>query len=154
MDQHHLESLHEILAKWNLISLQDDGTAGEGSLWTEDGLQELNLVWHRLAPWPDTCEGLQELKRQVYTCTLTNGNLSLIQAMCANGNMGFTHIYSAEMFESYKPNPKIYLGVSRAATCQTLDVNLVLTTYAHSRLRRRWVLNLKNALWSLRILMT
>ena len=84
----------------------------DGSLWDEAQIQELNLVWHRLEPWPDTCRGIEELNRQFNTCTLSNGNLSLLKDMAAHGKMPFTHIYSAEMFQSYKPNPKVYLGAA------------------------------------------
>ena len=31
---------------------------------SEDGLDWLNHVWHRLDPWPDSVEGLTRLKRQ------------------------------------------------------------------------------------------
>ena len=84
----------------------------DGSLWDEPQLQELNLVWHRLDPWPDTCKGIQELNRQFYTCTLSNGNLSLLNDMVAHAKVEFTHVYSAEMFQSYKPSPKVYLGAA------------------------------------------
>lgn len=114
VDEHHLESLHEILAAHNLITLQPDGKTADdtASLWTEQQLQELNLIWHRLAPWPDTCAGLHELNRNYATCTLSNGNVSLLKDMVANGSMPFTHVYSAEMFQSYKPDPKVYLGAA------------------------------------------
>lgn len=85
---------------------------GDGSLFDEPALQELNMVWHRLEPWQDTCKGILHLNKKFKTCTLTNGNLSLIQEMAANGKMEFTHIYSAEMFKSYKPSSKVYLGAA------------------------------------------
>lgn len=48
----------------------------------------------------------------IQTATLTNGNLTLIDDMANNGNMPFQHILSAEMFNSYKPNPAVYLGAA------------------------------------------
>lgn len=84
----------------------------DGSLWDEPALQELNLVWHRLEPWKDTCKGIDQLNRKFKTCTLSNGNMSLLEDMVKNGKMPFTHIYSAEMFNSYKPSPKVYLGAA------------------------------------------
>ena len=116
VDEHHLEALHDILTQRGLIMPREDNTPEmlihDGSLWDEPALQELNLVWHRLAPWEDTCKGIQELNRKFYTCTLSNGNLSLLEDMVDNGKMPFTHIYSAEMFKSYKPSPKVYLGAA------------------------------------------
>src|SRR4051794_40515816 len=32
--------------------------------------RHLNRVWHRLAPWPDSVEGLTRLKRKFTICTL------------------------------------------------------------------------------------
>jgi 2-haloacid dehalogenase len=117
VDEHHLESLREILTGRGLIFPREDNTPDalvhDGSLWDEAQLQELNLVWHRLDPWSDTCKGLNELNRQFSTCTLSNGNLSLLQDMVEHGKMPFTHIYSAEMFQSYKPSPKVYLGAAK-----------------------------------------
>ncbi|WPH00568.1 Hypothetical protein R9X50_00339800 [Acrodontium crateriforme] len=112
VDQHHLDALHGILQSHGLISLKEDGTPEQGSLWNEAQLVELTNIWHRLEPWPDTNQGLTELNKISTTCTLTNGNLSLIKDMAANGNMPFAHLYSAEMFHSYKPNPKVYLGAA------------------------------------------
>ncbi len=89
-----------------------DQLAQDGSLWDEAQLQELNLVWHRLDPWPDTNKGLEALNRNYSTCTLSNGNVSLLKDMVEYGKMPFTHVYSAEMFQSYKPNPKVYLGAA------------------------------------------
>jgi len=116
VDQHHLESLKEILTARGLIlpreGTEPDNLVHDGSLWDEAQIQDLNLVWHRLNPWPDTCRGIQELNRKFYTCTLSNGNLSLLNDMVAHAKMEFTHVYSAEMFKSYKPSPKVYLGAA------------------------------------------
>jgi 2-haloacid dehalogenase len=46
------------------------------------------------------------------TATLTNGNLTLISNMVNHSGMPFQHILSAEMFDSYKPNPRVYLGAA------------------------------------------
>ena len=114
VDQHHLESLREILSDKGLIILSDKNdpmsSVEAGSLFDETQIKELSLIWHKLDPWPDTCEGLRQLNRKFTTCTLSNGNLSLLHDMVANGKMPFTEVYSAEMFHSYKPNPKVYLG--------------------------------------------
>lgn len=116
VDEHHLESLRSILTTHGLIFPRTDDTPDslvhDGSLWDEQQIVELSLVWHRLSPWPDTCQGLELLNKQFSTCTLSNGNLTLLQDMCQHGKMPFTHIYSAEMFQSYKPSPKVYLGAA------------------------------------------
>ncbi|KAF2773595.1 hypothetical protein EJ03DRAFT_333273 [Teratosphaeria nubilosa] len=100
----------------------------DGSLWDEQQLQDLTMMWHKLEPWPYTCRGIQELNRLFWTCTLTNGNLDLITDMAKHGNMEFTHIFSAEMFQSYKPNAKVYLG---AASKLGLQPNECVMVAAH-----------------------
>jgi 2-haloacid dehalogenase len=99
VDEHHLEALKKLLAEWKL-----DG------LWTDEEVQALSLVWHRLEPWADTALGVQALNTLFYTVTLSNGNTSLLTDLNDHGEIGFTHIFSAELFGSYKPNPKVYLG--------------------------------------------
>lgn len=81
----------------------------DGSLFDEQDLVNLSLIWHRLAPWSDTVQGLRDLNKKFSTITLSNGNVSLLEDMVKHGGMPFTHIYSAEMFQSYKPSPKVYL---------------------------------------------
>lgn len=46
------------------------------------------------------------------TCTLSNGNLSLLTDLRAHSKIPFTHIFSAELFGTYKPSPKVYLGAA------------------------------------------
>ncbi|KAK3069245.1 hypothetical protein LTR53_012577 [Teratosphaeriaceae sp. CCFEE 6253] len=118
VDEHHLDSLRDILTTRGLLFPRDaaDPTPADlvhdGSLWDEHQIQHLSLVWHRLEPWPDTCRGIQELNRLFWTCTLSNGNMALLTDMVAHAKMDFTHVFSAEMFRSYKPSPKVYLGAA------------------------------------------
>src|ERR1700753_3598849 len=44
-------------------------------------LEELNLAWHRLDPWPDVVEGLARLKSKFIIATLSNGNVRLMVDM-------------------------------------------------------------------------
>ncbi|QIW94908.1 hypothetical protein AMS68_000426 [Peltaster fructicola] len=110
VDQHHLDSLYDLLEAHGLLEPSEESRAGPGSLWNDTQIKEMSLIWHRLNPWPDTCNGIRELNKHYQTSTLTNGNLSLITDMVAYGKMEFTHVLSAEMFHSYKPNPAVYLG--------------------------------------------
>lgn len=102
VDQHHEDSLHDLLASHGLA----DG-------FTTSQVHELSLIWHRLEPWSDTNAGLKLLNELgIQTCTLSNGNMALLEDMCRHGGMPFTHILSAELFHSYKPNGKVYLGAA------------------------------------------
>ncbi|EME42108.1 hypothetical protein DOTSEDRAFT_73020 [Dothistroma septosporum NZE10] len=114
VDQHHLDSLREILISRNLCVARqgdvDPNLVHDGSLWDEAKIVNISLIWHYLEPWKDTNAGLAELNKNFETCTLSNGNVSLLTDMCKHGGMPFSNIFSAEMFQSYKPNPKVYLG--------------------------------------------
>ena len=74
--------------------------------------QHLNLVWHRLNPWPDTVHGLTLLKSKFTIVTLSNGNLGLLANMAKNASLPWDLILSAEVFRHYKPDPETYLGVA------------------------------------------
>lgn len=126
VDQHHLDALREILSQHELLlPRQGDISGDDGSLFDEQELHTLSMVWHKLTPWPDTVQGLHQLNKKFSTITLSNGNVSLLEDMVQHGSMPFTHIYSAEMFQSYKPSPKVYLYVFFAFSFTAL------TTYIH-----------------------
>jgi 2-haloacid dehalogenase len=74
---------------------------------------QLNRVWHRLHPWPDSVAGLQRLKARFTISTLSNGNLSLLVAMAKFGGLPWDAVLSAELFQHYKPDPEVYLGAAR-----------------------------------------
>ena len=86
---------------------------------------DLNFVWHRLHPWPDTVEGLHELKRHFTIVTLSNGNLSLLANMAKNAALPWDLILSAEVFRHYKPDPETYLGVAATFDVKPEEVMLV-----------------------------
>lgn len=78
----------------------------------ESAKQDLNHVWHRLNPWPDTVRGLTQLKSKFTIVTLSNGNLGLLANMAKNASLPWDLILSAEVFKHYKPDPETYLGVA------------------------------------------
>ena len=73
-------------------------------------LDELNRAWHRLPAWPDTVQGLTQLKRDYTITTLSNGNFSLLTNMAKRAGLPWDCIISAELFHHYKPDPETYLG--------------------------------------------
>ncbi len=65
-----IDDLHRMI----LDTLIDDyGLAGL----SENELADLNCVWHRLDPWPDSVGGLTRLKHGFTIATLSNGNVSV-----------------------------------------------------------------------------
>lgn len=73
---------------------------------------DLNLVWHRLAPWPDAVAGLTRLKARFPIATLSNGNVSLLLDMARHAGLPWDTVLSAELFRKYKPDPGVYLGAA------------------------------------------
>ncbi|CAH0053056.1 unnamed protein product [Clonostachys solani] len=114
VDQHHRDSLEELLTAWGL-----DG------LYTPSELDSLSLVWHRLAPWPDSPDGLAKLGEKYTTSTLSNGNLALLQDLNDFGSLGFHKLLSAETFKAYKPAPATYLGGVRELGREPSQVAMV-----------------------------
>ncbi|MFC7674036.1 haloacid dehalogenase type II [Mycolicibacterium sp. GCM10028919] len=76
----------------------------------DDDVDELNRAWHRLDPWPDTVEGLTQLKGSFTITTLSNGNVSLLTNMAKRAGLPWDCVISAELFRHYKPDPEAYLG--------------------------------------------
>ena len=69
IDALHRQILDEVLPRFGLAHLDEAARA------------HLNRVWHRLAPWPDSVEGLQRLKNRFIIVSLSNGNLNLLTRM-------------------------------------------------------------------------
>lgn len=92
---------------------------------SEAQVQDLNLVWHRLKPWSEAVEGLQQLKSQFTIVTLSNGNLGLLANMAKNAGLPWDLILSAEVFRHYKPDPETYLGVAETFNLAPEEVMLV-----------------------------
>ncbi len=85
----------------------------------------LNLAWHRLQPWADSAPGLQRLRQRFTTCSLSNGNLSLLTDLAKNGSLHWDCLLSAEVFHAYKPDPATYLGVAKVFDVRPDEVMLV-----------------------------
>jgi 2-haloacid dehalogenase len=95
----------------------------------EDVRTELVLAWHRLDPWPDSVEGLTQLKRHHTIATLSNGNVALLVDMAKHGALPWDTVLSAELFRQYKPAPETYLG---AAELLGLPPERLLMVAAHT----------------------
>jgi 2-haloacid dehalogenase len=116
IDDLHRLILDDVLKDFKISSL------------SETEVQDLNLIWHRLNPWPDTVAGLNQLKRRFTIVTLSNGNLGLLANMAKNAALPWDLILSAEVFRHYKPDPETYLGV---ASTFNLPVDEVMLVAAH-----------------------
>ena len=147
VDKHRVELLPRLLEPRGLIILREDASTSElqveeGSLWDESQLKHLGLVWHRLTPWPDTCRGLDLLNRQFSTVTLSNSYNDVLEHLVAQSSIPFRHIYSADMFQSFKPNPKVYLGAAEKMGVKPEECALVAAHLSDlkGRCKSVWIL--------------
>jgi 2-haloacid dehalogenase len=101
LDVLHREALDELLAEHgaDLPAAQRD---------------ELNRVWHRLDPWPDTVPGLQALKKRFVIAPVSNGNIALLVDMAKHAGLPWDAILGAELARAYKPQPEAYLRSAEA----------------------------------------
>lgn len=113
IDDLHRMILNDVLKTFKINSL------------SEMQIQHLNLVWHRLNPWPEAVEGLHKLKNRFTIVTLSNGNLGLLANMAKNAGLPWDLILSAEVFRHYKPDPETYLGVADTFNVSAEQVMLV-----------------------------
>jgi len=87
--------------------------------------RDLNLAWHRLAPWEDAVPGLRRLKRRYLIGTLSNGNVALLVDMARNAGLPWDVVFSGELFRHYKPDPEVYLGAVELLGLRPREVMLV-----------------------------
>lgn len=116
VDEHHRDSLRDLLAEWSLAGL-----------YSEAEIESLSLVWHRLKPWPDAPEGLAQLGTKFTLSTLSNGNSNLLRDLNDFGGLGFDHLLCAETFRVYKPDPATYLGAARELGIEPHQLAMVAT---------------------------
>ncbi|MGM9426161.1 haloacid dehalogenase type II [Hydrogenophaga sp. MI9] len=100
LDVLHREILDGLLPRFGLAALDDAQRA------------ELNGVWHRLDPWPDSVAGLTRLKARFTICSLSNGNIGLLTDMAKRAGLPWDCVLSGEVFQAYKPDPRVYRGAA------------------------------------------
>jgi 2-haloacid dehalogenase len=116
IDAIHRAILEDVLRQFKVTAL------------TEEEKAHLNLVWHRLKPWPDTVRGLKRLKSKFIIATLSNGNTGLLVNMARFGGLPWDCIFSSDTFKHFKPDPEMYLG---AADMLSLKAEEVMMVAAH-----------------------
>jgi len=116
IDVIHRAILEDVLKQFKVTTLAEEEKA------------HLNLVWHRLKPWPDSVRGLKRLKSKHVIATLSNGNTSLLVNMAKHGGLPWDCVFSSDTFKLFKPDPGMYLG---AAAMLDLAPGEVMMVAAH-----------------------
>jgi 2-haloacid dehalogenase len=113
IDVIHRAILEDVLKQFKVATL------------TEEEKARLNLVWHRLKPWPDAVRGLKRLKSKLIVATLSNGNTSLLVDMAKHGGLPWDCVFSSDTFKLFKPDPGMYLGAARMLDLKPEEVMMV-----------------------------
>ncbi|MDQ4146880.1 MAG: haloacid dehalogenase type II [Pseudomonadota bacterium] len=113
LDILNLEALDRVLGDFGLEWLPEPDRADFG------------CVWQRLAPWPDTVEGLSRLKSRFIIAPNSNGNIALILNMAKYAGLPWDAILGAEIARAYKPQPEAYLKNVEAVGLHPPEVMMV-----------------------------
>jgi 2-haloacid dehalogenase len=99
--------------------------AGHGVRLPADAQEALVRGWRQLRPWPDSRAGLDRLRRQHVTATLSNGHLALLADLLKFGDLRVDVLLSAQLAGSYKPDPEVYLTALRLLDCPPAAAGMV-----------------------------
>lgn len=84
---------------------------------SDEVLDDLTLVWHRLDAWPEVPAALTRLKPQFRIAPVSNGNISLMVDVARRNGLPWDAILGAEIAGDYKPKRQVYL-----AACAAFDL--------------------------------
>ncbi len=115
LDVLHRESLEALLPEFGIDPARVPA----------DALNELNLAWHRLDPWPDVLPALTRLKTRYVIAPLSNGNIALMVDMAKRAGLPWDAILGAEISQAYKPSHQAYLRCVDALMMRPDEVCLV-----------------------------
>ena len=94
VDQIYREALDMLLVRRNL-----------SGLFTPTERDELNLIWTRLDPWPDSVEGLARLRRRCVTATLSNAGMAAVTAVVKHAGLPFDAYRRPSLRAATSPHP-------------------------------------------------
>jgi 2-haloacid dehalogenase len=105
LDVLHRRNLVRLLPRFDLQNLSDEV------------LDDMTLIWHRLDAWPDAPAALARLKKKFWLAPCSNGNISLMVDLARRNNFPWDAILGSEIAGDFKPKPVVYL-----AACAAFDL--------------------------------
>lgn len=117
----NLDAIHRLLLDRLLEEFDISGV-------TESEKEQINRVWHRLKPWPDSTGGVARLRKRFIVAALSNGNMALLANLSKNAGLSWDCILSAELARHYKPDKEVY---QMAANLLGLCPEQVMMVAAH-----------------------
>jgi 2-haloacid dehalogenase len=119
LDTLHSENLDTVLRSLDI----DPGAFAPGEL------ASLAAAWHYLPPWPDSVEGIRQIKQDFIVGPLSNGNTALLVDMARAAGLPWDVILGSDISRAYKPSPDAY---RKPATLLGLDPGAVMLVAAHN----------------------
>lgn len=86
---------------------------------------DLNGVWHRLDPWPDSASGLARIRERFLIAALSNGSMAMLANLSKHAGLVWDCVLSVELFKRYKPDPEVYRGAAALLALPTENVMMV-----------------------------
>ena len=114
----------DVLHRENLSAILPEFGIAEAAV-PDAELEDFNLAWHRLDPWPDSVSGLLRLKPPASIAPLSNGNILLMLNMAKRASLPWDAILGAEVVQAYKPAPEAYLRTADVLALRPEQVCLV-----------------------------
>jgi 2-haloacid dehalogenase len=105
LDVLHRRNLMRLLPRFDLQNLSDEV------------LDDMTLIWHRLDAWPDVPAAMARLKKKFWLAPCSNGNISLMVDLARRNNFPWDAILGSEIAGDFKPKPVVYL-----ASCAAFDL--------------------------------
>jgi 2-haloacid dehalogenase len=81
--------------------------------------------WRRLPAWPDSAAGLTALRSRFVTATLSNGHVALLVDLLRFAGVQVDAVLSAELAQSYKPDPSVYRRATALLECPIEEAAMV-----------------------------
>ncbi len=119
LDELHYENLCSVLRQFELTGILN-----------HDRTIELSRAWERLDPWPDAVAGLDRLRSGTLIAPCSNGSVGLMVRLARHAGFSWDCILGADVANSYKPDPSVYL-----ASCEALRLppGHVMMVAAHNQ---------------------
>jgi 2-haloacid dehalogenase len=71
-------------------------------------LDSLSNAWHFLPAWPDSAEGIRQIKRDFIVGPLSNGTTALLVDMAKSAGLAWDVVLGSDIGGAYKPSPEAY----------------------------------------------
>ena len=117
LDVLHRRNLVRLLPRFGLENLSDEV------------LDDMTLIWHRLDAWPDVPAAMARLKTKFWLAPCSNGNISLMVDLARRNMLQWDAILGSEIAGDFKPQPRVYLA---ACAAFDLDPAQCMMVAAHS----------------------